>query len=320
MNRTTKYDDSRRGFLKGSACGATALAVAGADRAVVMGGAAGMVQPTPREVKRIPLPCPSPRRIAAAADQTVFVAAGNSVQRVDQDGNVLWQSRFPRPVRCLCVDRQDLFVGVRDRVIRFDFPSGDLQPLPSLGVGCLVGDIVKQGNRLLVTDVTALRLWQRDLDSAAERNWRDVETVDRAIHAAGRIASSSQGGLAITDPARHRVVMTDQRGTRLGVWGKRSRQIDGFQGCCNPMAAVELADGSWVTAEAGQVRIKRFDSSGRFLQQLAGPDSIEAPAVLDRENPDLKCGAGGIDLAVSTDNDLWVLHAAAKELIVYRLG
>nr|WP_161501118.1 twin-arginine translocation signal domain-containing protein [Rhodopirellula sp. SM50] len=318
MNRTTKHDDSRRGFLKGSACGATALAVAGMAGATESAGATETVQPTPREVKRVPIHCPSPRRIAAAADQTVFVATGNSVQRVDPDGKVLWQSQFPRPVRCLCVDRQDLFVGVRDRVIRFDFPAGDSQPLPSLGVGCLVGDIVKQGGRLMATDVAASRLLQLELDSA-ERNWRGVENVDSPIHAAGRIASSSRGGLAITDPARHRVVMTDQRGSRLGVWGKRSRQIDGFQGCCNPMATVELADGSWITAEAGQVRIKRFDSSGQFLQQLAGPDSIESPAVLDREDPDLKCGVGGIDLALSSDNHLWVLHAAARELILYRM-
>ncbi|QDV40980.1 hypothetical protein Enr13x_08180 [Stieleria neptunia] len=318
MNRTTKHGENRRGFLKGSACNATALAVAGVAGATESAGATETIQPTPREVKRVPIDCPSPRRIAAAADQTVFVAAGNSVHRVDHDGKVLWQSQFSRPVRCLCVDRQSLFVGVRDRVIRFELSSFDSQPLPSLGAGCLVGDIVKQGDRLMATDVTASRLWQLDLDSAVD-HWRAVENVDRAIHVAGRIASSSQGGLAITDPARHRVVMTDQRGRRLGVWGKRSRQIDGFQGCCNPMATVELADGSWVTAEAGQVRIKRFDSNGQFLQQLAGPESIESPAVLDREDPDLKCGVGGIDLALSSDNHLWVLHAAARELILYRM-
>lgn len=84
------------------------------------------------------------------------------------------------------------------------------------------------------------------------------------------------------------------------------------------MAAVELSDGSWVTAEAGQVRIKRFSPAGGFLSQIAGPDSIKSPAVLSREDLSLGCGLGGIDLAVSAQDDLWVLHASARELIHYR--
>ena len=45
---------------------------------------------------------------------------------------------------------------------------------------------------------------------------------------------------------------------------------------------------------------------------------LSLTAVSDHEDPSLNCGIGGIDLAVSPHDALWVLHAAAKQLIQYQ--
>ena len=77
-----------------------------------------------------------------------------------------------------------------------------------------------------------------------------------------------------------------------------------------------------VTAEAGQVRLKQFDTQGNLIQQIAGPEKFHVLAVADQKDepasPTLPCGVGGIDLAVASDDTLWMLHAAAKQLIGLR--
>ena len=128
-----------------------------------------------------------------------------------------------------------------------------------------------------------------------------------------------KGLFAMTNPGRHRVEMLSERCEPISLWGKRSRDEHGFQGCCNPLAAVVLPDGTTVTAEAGQVRLKQFDGDGKLVQQIAGPEMFTAAAVASgNEEPSgsqLPCSVGGIDLAVSSDDTLWMLHAAAKQLI-----
>lgn len=311
MNYWLNVADNRRRFLAGSVCSATTLAVSRS------GHAAPRKPLALQELDRVSIHSALPRRITVDEDGIVWLAAGKSVQQLGADGKPIWNTELTRTARCLCVDHQGVFVGVRDYVVRYDRQSHASQRLPSIGTGHLVGDVFVNGDSLIATDITTGRVLQLDLNNA-ELQWSETRSPSGSVSPAGRIAPSARGGFAITDPARHRVVMMDQRGDVQRVWGKRSRKINGFQGCCNPMAAIELSDGSWVTAEAGQVRIKRFDSAGRFITQIAGPESIDSPAVLAEEDLSLGCGLGGIDLAVSSSDDLWVLHASAKELIRYR--
>lgn len=267
-----------------------------------------------REVRRIAIGFSSPRRIAVDPQGSVYLAAGNAVHQLGGDGESIWNVDLSRPVRCLCVADNLIYVGNRDSVFTYDRQSGDRQKHRILESGNLIGDVVKTKDALYVTDVTAGSVIRYDDGRTG------LQTVTLGITSSDRIAAVARGGFTRTDPARHRIVMAGDDGRVLGTWGKRARTVDGFQGCCNPMAAVELSDGSWVTAEAGQVRIKRFDSSGRFVSLIAGPDSIAWPAVSDQDDPLLNCGVGGIDLAVSPDDDLWVLHSAAKQLIHYRVS
>ncbi len=51
-------------------------------------------------------------------------------------------------------------------------------------------------------------------------------------------------------------------------WGHPSFQPDGFAGCCNPASFTILADGKFVTAEKGNVQVKLFSESGRYMSLI----------------------------------------------------
>lgn len=318
MNDFNLNHNARRQFFHQSACGAAAvLAVTRSAQAEPLLTTATEMQ----EVNRLELSSLSARRIVAAADG-VWLAADNSIVKLAANGDCLAKIDLPRPARCLALGkdaRQDaVFVGLRDCVVQFNALGDCVWTSPSIGSGHLIGDLQVEPAMLSATDVTSGQRLRLYIDEP-EHSWSPVRSAAAIeITAASRLVRHAANRWSITDPARHRVVVLDDAGRTLGSWGRRSREVDGFQGCCNPMAVAELADGSWVTAEAGQVRIKRFDANGQFLQQIAGPDSIAAIATSRDEDPLLRCRVGGIDLAAGPSGDLWVLHAAARQLIHYR--
>ena len=260
------------------------------------------------------------RRIAVSVEGNVAIAAGNTIEMRDSCGVFRSACEFERPVRCVATSGADIVVGIRDHV-RVLNQEGRLQHwLPTIGRGHLVGDVAVDGDTIVVTDVTAgaIKRFRRD------GHWETLASrkTGFALPAGGRLTSVQDGVYTMTNPGRHRVELLNERGELLSSWGKRTRDENGFQGCCNPLAAVSMRDGTTVTAEAGQVRLKQFDAGGNLVRQIAGPESFDVAAVSsDSDDPSprpLPCAVGGIDLAVAADDSLWMLHAAAKQLIRWK--
>jgi hypothetical protein len=271
-----------------------------------------------QEVNRIQLPSIAASRIAASSAGGVWLASDKSVQHLSAQGDVLLRIELARPARCLAVNQDGIFVAVRDSVLQFSSESELRWISPSIGTGHLIGDIHVENSSISVSDITSgdrLQMGHGDSDPKWSRLHTEAEVK---IAPLSRLVRYGKNQWLLTEPGRHRVVLLDDAGRIIDTWGSRSRDIDGFQGCCNPMAIAELPNGNCITAEAGQVRIKRFDAGGQFLHQIAGPDSITEVATTEDEDSQLRCRIGGIDLATSQNGDLWVLHAAAQQIIHYR--
>jgi hypothetical protein len=315
MKDSNTNRNDRRQFLGRSTCGAVAI-LAGVTRAQ----AEPLVTTTSelQEVNRIRLPSIAARRIAASPAGGVWLAADTSVQHLTAQGDMLLRIELARPARCLAVNQDGISVGVRDSILQYSTDGELLWTSPSVGTGHLIGDLHVESSSVCVTDVTSgdrLQIGPGDSDP----RWSRLNTkAEFKIAPSNRLVRHGSDQWMMTEPGRHRVVLLDDAGRIIGSWGSRSREVDGFQGCCNPMAIAELPNGNWVTAEAGQVRIKRFDASGQFMHQIAGPDSITEVATTENEDSQLRCRIGGIDLATSRNGDLWVLHAAAQQIIHYR--
>ena len=323
MKRDSIRDDHRRRFLAGAACLTTATFASGLPSHARAEPVPGDPWGQSKFCGRIQLDVATPRRIALDPNGELFLAVGNQVIRLDRQGGILELHSFERPVRCLAVDEQTIFVGIRDSVHLVQRREPRTKHVfPVVRHGHLVGDLVRSDGDLLVSDVTSGQIIRCPIESIGRneaQRWSE-QAVRRAISTAGRITDAFDGAVAVTDPARHRIAVTNRSGAIATTWGHRSRRSDGFQGCCNPMVVSRLPDGSWISAEAGQVRIKRFDAQGKFISQIAGPDDVGELAVANNTDPRLGCGAGGLDMATSRDGQLWILHAAAKQLIHFQLG
>ena len=83
--------------------------------------------------------------------------------------------------------------------------------------------------------------------------------------------------LYIANPGRHRVDVFTQDGVYMPElsWGRASRELAGFVGCCNPIGLAVLDDGRILTVEKAASRIKLF-REGELDSVVAGWDILES--------------------------------------------
>ena len=77
-------------------------------------------------------------------------------------------------------------------------------------------------------------------------------------------------------------------------------EIDGFQGCCNPVRIAVMEDGSFVTSEKGVVRIKIYDQSGTLRSVVAAPDLFKE----EGKAPDVCVDSAGVVYALDMDRNV----------------
>lgn len=102
------------------------------------------------------------------------------------------------------------------------------------------------------------------------------------------------GELWAVNSGLHQFENYTDNGSLRAFWGEPSFGIAGFTGCCNPVHAAVLPDGSFVTSEKGLTRIKIHKPSGEF-------DCVVAPPAAFAENSE------GPDIAVDSMGRIYAL-------------
>lgn len=121
------------------------------------------------------------------------------------------------------------------------------------------------------------------------------------------IASYPDGLLRVVNPGRHWIEAYTVNGDREWYWGTSGVDIEGFSGCCNPVALAVLPDGGFVTAEKGLVRVKVYNADGEFEGVVAGPDQLGWIEPLRVCKTPEECKAKGFDVAVDSAGRIYVL-------------
>ncbi|HOQ03962.1 MAG TPA: hypothetical protein PKY88_01940 [Anaerohalosphaeraceae bacterium] len=125
------------------------------------------------------------------------------------------------------------------------------------------------------------------------------------------------GLLRATNPGRQRVEAYTFDGHLEWHWGIPSVKLEGFSGCCNPIALAQLPDGTFVTGEKGLVRVKVHDDQGRLLGVAAGPQQLgwKGP-IRVCEKPE-ECSSRGLDVAADGQGRIYVLEQVRNTILIF---
>jgi sugar lactone lactonase YvrE len=118
------------------------------------------------------------------------------------------------------------------------------------------------------------------------------------------VAIGTDKSIWIANTGRHKLVQLDADDQIISNWGETSSAVDGFCGCCNPSNFALLRDGSFITAEKGLVRVKKYSKNGEFECVIAGPEKF-------------KEDAKGLDIAIDSNDRIFVLEPEAMKIHVF---
>jgi len=258
------------------------------------------------------------RGLAVNPQGLAVIAADHKLLFYNLDGSLLRELATAQPVRALCFDTQGrLFAAFKDQVASLSDSDGWTTLGSPLGrESALTGLAVADDGTIFAADSGQRLIWRMDSTGAVKGQIKASESgfsVSRAFFP----VHWRNGALIAADPGRHQIHRFSVEGKLLTTWGQRSREVEGFGGCCNPVSFAALADGTIVTAERGQPRVKAFSAQGEFMRLLAGPEEFAASLqAAHRESDDVfGCQGGLLDVAEAAGR-IVVLDRTTRELRV----
>ncbi|MBP87161.1 MAG: hypothetical protein CMJ64_10655 [Planctomycetaceae bacterium] len=305
---SSRNRSSRRRFLTDSTQGACSLGIAGAVGCLTSQNvrAEETAKPTHKIVARFDTEAARPRGIAVGANGRVYIAADRQVLAFNEAGKAERGITFDRPVRCIATRATgDILVGLAHHVEVLDADLHRTQQWDSLGNESLVTGLATAGEATFIADSAGRLVWHCGADGTIVARIRRTAAGFSSPLEYFTLAAGGAGKLHVANPLRHRVETYTIDGEFVSSWGRRSRDLDGFGGCCNPVSLAVLSNGQFVTAERGQPRVRVYDSAGRFESLLAGPEDFESNANVSAN--DDTCSLGGIDLAIDSRDKIYVL-------------
>jgi hypothetical protein len=251
--------------------------------------------------------------IAVDSAGSIYVAGDRAIRAFAPNGDVQRQIELTDSPRCLAVVADGtIYVGLKDHVEVYDAQGQRQASWESLGTNAILTSIAvtkdnvfvaDAGNRIVVRYDRAGNLVNTIGQKDADRNIPGFVVPSPYFD----LAISGDGLLRVVNPGRLRIDAYTFDGDFEFAWGKPSVAIEGFCGCCNPVNIAVLPDGGFVTCEKGLVRVKIYDSEGRFVGVVASPNQlVEGGQHEICEFPE-QCQSGGFDVAVDSTGRVFVL-------------
>jgi hypothetical protein len=248
--------------------------------------------------------------IAVDEKDRVFVTGASHVIIYDKSGNQVQDFITGKEANCLAVSHGgEIFLGMSDHIEVMDFSGNLLDEWPSLGERSMITSIAVADSSVYVADAgnKVVRKYAISGEYLMELGRRNRTTGDPGFVIPSPyfdLLLGREGELWVVNPGMHALQSYNQRGEQVSSWNRTSMQPDGFSGCCNPSHIAMLSNGSFVTSEKGLERVKIHLPSGDFRCVVAGPEQFEP-------------GTAGLDLAVDSEDRIYVLDPKKKQVRVF---
>lgn len=262
--------------------------------------------------------------IAIDSKGSVYVAGDKSIRIFDHNGDLLDEIKLADTPRCLTIETDGtIYIGLKEHVEVYDAPQGQLQAgWDSLGDDALLTSIVIYKDNVFVADAGNRVVVRYD---AAGKVINHIGKKDLERKIPGFVIPSPYFDLAVPKDGLLRVVNTGRLRIEAYTfdgdiefwWGESSVAVEGFCGCCNPVNIAVLPDGGFVTCEKGLVRVKIYDTEGRFLGVVASPSQLVGDGGVKICQFPEDCQAGGFDVAVDATGRIYVLDTIKNVVRIF---
>ncbi|MDP6794288.1 MAG: hypothetical protein QGG00_02740 [Verrucomicrobiota bacterium] len=254
-------------------------------------------------------------RDMTVAGGLVYVAGDSTVAMFKPSGELVRRIEFNHTPRCLAVAKRRMVVGFRDLLWLCDLdgrPQDKTKPLAK--DAALTSLAIAGDGSIYAADGGSSAIWHISSSGEVLEQLAGGKGGRFAVPKSFFPITWAGDSLVVAHPGRHRVEKYDADGELKSRWGQRTRGLDGFTGCCNPVSVAVTGGGDYVTAERGQPRIKLFDKDGKLRSVIAEPDAFDTTEHerVDTDAELLICQNGGIEVALLDRQVVALDHTTAS--------
>ena len=250
-------------------------------------------------------------RDMTVADDLIYVAGDSAVAVFKSSGELVRRVDFDYTPRCIAVEGSQMAVGFRDRLWLCDLDGTPQVKTQQIAKDTALTSLAIAGDgSIYAADGGVGAIWKLNSDGKILERIAGGKGGGFAVPKSFFPITWAADSLVVAHPGRHRVEQYDADGELKLRWGRRTRGLNGFTGCCNPVSVVVTESGQFVTAERGQPRIKLFDNDGKLHSVIAEPEAFDITEHqgVDTEADLVTCQNGGIELALLGDRVIALDH------------
>jgi hypothetical protein len=262
-----------------------------------------------KETKNIRLNTQTPKGLAYA-NQKLYIISDSLLQVITVDGKEVIKIKLPASPSCITVTNNNIFVGFINFVSSYDLNGKLTGSWTPLDKKTRLTSLAVKGNLLFAADAGNRRVIRYSTDGkyldAFEGKASKDDTHGFIIPSPYfDLAFNRDGELWIVNPGKRALEQYQDNGKFRTFWTNDEVGIEGFWGCCNPAHMAFLPDGSFVTSEKNNVRIKVYKPSGEFDCVVAPSEKFPGEEVAP-------------DLAVNTNGDIFALDFDKKVIRLFQ--
>jgi len=262
------------------------------------------------EIKQVKINLEKVYGLAVGPSGHLYVSGDQSVLVLNKTGGRISSFKTPGTARCLAVDgNRDVYLGMTDHVEVYGSKGEKKAAWASLGEKAVITSIALSKQDVFAADAGNRVVLKFDKSG---RKLAEIGKKNEAKDIPGfvipspyfDVAVDPDGFLWAANPGRHSLENYTPDGDFRTSWGKYSMEPEDFCGCCNPTHMAILADGSFVTAEKGIVRVKIYNRLGKLASLVAGPEAFAE-------------GTVGLDLTVDSAGRIYVLDPSKRMVRIF---
>jgi len=257
------------------------------------------------------VPFKTAKALAVDSENTIYVSGDHKILILTPNGEKVRAFETGKTTATALVVGPDhkIYAAFENHLITYSADGQILKKWPVINESSYITSLAILMDILYVADATEASVYKYKTDgtfirSIGSRDNKDASTFILPSNYFD-VAVDSDGAPWVANTGKHKLVHFDSEGILLSSWGETSSAVEGFCGCCNPSHFAIMKDGSFITAEKGIVRVKKYNSVGKFECAIAGPEQF-------------KPGATGLDIVVNSENEILVLEPNGGKIHLFK--
>ena len=263
------------------------------------------------------------RAIALDSGGRMYVAGDRAIRVFGNAGNFERMIELSGEPQCLTVTADaGIYVGLKDHVEVLGPEGKVVASWDNLGDEAVLTSIARYEDSIFVADAGHRIVLNYDTAGTLVGH---IGEKDEDKNIPGFVipsphfdlAVSRDGLLRVANPGRNRIETYTLDGHLEFWWGQRSVKIEGFCGCCNPVNFALLPNSWFVTSEKGLVRVKVYNSDGKFVGVVAGPAQLTGGRLMKICETPEECRGPAFDVAAGADGRIYVLDTSENVIKIF---